>query len=488
MVPFELLSGDVRSPLAYGEIQPARTSNALALKEFRCLLIGQKRSGTQPALTPTRVYSEPQARAFFGAGSQLHEMFARFFQNNTAQEVWGIALLDAGAAVAEQRTITITGTITAAGVAAFYFGGHRVAIPVANGETNATTAANLNAAIAADGSVPFIASVASNVVTVTAKNAGALGAEVDIRHSYGATEALPTGMSVAVAVTVAGAGVVSYSTSAIFGLIPQDQFDIIAVGANDSTNLLYVTDELLSRWGPTRQIEGTVYSGFSGDLSASLTQGGLLNSQFSAQLPFAGALSPSWAVGAALAGAVGIEANKHPSRGFHTVSLKGILPPPSINRFTHDEKEQLLRKGMSTYRVAADGTVQIHRLISNNRTTAAGAVDTTWLSMNTVLTLAYLRYDWRQNLIAKYPRHMLADDGTNFAPGLPILTPERGRAEAVAWYSKMEAGGFVERIEDFKNSLVVKRDPNDVNRLNFTLPTNLINQAEVLAALFEFTN
>lgn len=487
MVLFDLFPNTTRSPLTYTEAAPRRAAGSLALKPYRVLLIGQKRaSGTIAALTPTRIYGDAQARSGFGAGSQLSEMFISLFRQTRSLEVVGIALADAGGAVPEVRTLTIGGSPTAAGVLAVYLGGHRVAVPVALGETPATTAAALNAAIGLNQDVPFTSSVAGAVVTITAKNAGTLGGEIQVRHSYGANESLPPGMTFVQAVTTAGTGAVSYATSAVMGLVANEHFDVIAVGANDATNLGTITADLLDRWSPTRQLEAVVASGFTGDLSASLAQGLLLNSEFSTQLPAKNAPQPSWVWGAAVAGQVAFEAQQDPARGYNTVELRGIMAPPTADQFTLTEKEQLLRGGMATWRGTADGKVLLHRLVSNYRVSAGGSADATYLDLNTVLTLAFLRYDWRTTWTLRYPRHKLADDGTSFAPGQPIMTPERGRAEAVAWFSKMEAAGLVEGIEQFKNDLVVERNPNDPTRLDFLLVINLVNQLQVVAARLEF--
>lgn len=487
MVTFDLLPPTTRGPLAYTEIAAATSQNVPTQKPLRALLVGQRRSGTVPALTLTRVTSAVQAQTYFGAGSQLHEMAVGWFANNKGTEVWAIPVADAGGSVAEIRTMTVGGSPTSAGLIALYLAGHRFAVSVAAGEATAATAANLNAAINADPAVPFLSTVLGSVVTLTAKNAGTLGAELDARHSYGANESLPPGTTLVFAVTTPGTGVVSYSTLALFGLMPQTQFDIITVGANDATNLGYVTAELLDRWGPTRELEGGVFTGFAGDLSASLAQGLLLNSQFSSQMPVRGTLTPSWVIGAALAGAAAFYLGQDPARPLHTVPLLGVLASKVSDQWTQNEREQLLHGGMATHKVAADGTVQVHRCITNYRLSPGGAADDTYLDVNTWATLSLLRYSWRTNLLNKYPRHKLADDGTAFAEGQPVMTPERGRAEAMAWFIAMEAIGLVEGRDQFKADLRVERNGSDRNRMDFLLPINLVNQLQVIGTRIEFT-
>ena len=79
-------------------------------------------------------------------------------------------------------------------------------------------------------------------------------------------------------------------------------------------------------------------------------------------------------------------------------------------------------------------------------------------------------------MLRKFPRHKLADDGTNFDPGQAVVTPSTIRAEAVAWFSEMEGRGLVENLEQFTEFLVVERSEVDLNRIDSILPPNTINK------------
>ena len=98
----------------------------------------------------------------------------------------------------------------------------------------------------------------------------------------------------------------------------------------------------------------------------------------------------------------------------------------------------------------------------------------------------YLRFTFRNRILARYPRHKLANDGTRFGAGQKIITPKLGKAEAVAWFREMEELGLVENFDQFKTDLVVERPSTDPNRLNFLLPPDLINQFVVGAASIQF--
>lgn len=89
-------------------------------------------------------------------------------------------------------------------------------------------------------------------------------------------------------------------------------------------------------------------------------------------------------------------------------------------------------------------------------------------------------------MLSKYPRHKLGSDGTNFAPGQKIMTPKLGRAEAVSIFNGWVELGLVENLSQFKRDLIVERNAQDVNRLDFLLPPDLINQFRVGAAQIQF--
>ena len=88
--------------------------------------------------------------------------------------------------------------------------------------------------------------------------------------------------------------------------------------------------------------------------------------------------------------------------------------------------------------------------------------------------------------MTKFPRHKLADDGTRFGAGQAVLTPKTAKAEALAKFSEWEERGLVENAEQFRNDIIVERNRQNPNRLDFMLPPDLINQLMVTAAQIGF--
>ena len=89
-------------------------------------------------------------------------------------------------------------------------------------------------------------------------------------------------------------------------------------------------------------------------------------------------------------------------------------------------------------------------------------------------------------MLGKYPRHKLANDGTRFSTGQNIMTPKLGKAEAIARFTQWEFNGLVEGLDQFVEDLIVERDTSDVNRLNFLLRPNVINQLRVMGTQIKF--
>ena len=131
--------------------------------------------------------------------------------------------------------------------------------------------------------------------------------------------------------------------------------------------------------------------------------------------------------------------------------------------------------------------MEIERMVTTYQTAAGGVPDAAYRDVNSLLTLSFLRADFRAKMQTKFARFKLADDGARFLPGQPVITPRIGRAEAVAIFRGWESQGLVENGDAFKANLAVERNTNDRNRLDFLLPPDLINQLRVIGANIAFT-
>jgi len=271
----------------------------------------------------------------------------------------------------------------------------------------------------------------------------------------------------------------------IIAVLPDEQFNVLGFPWNDASNLTKIEDELTSRFGPLNPIDGVAFSGKTDTFSALGTFG---NTRNSPHLSIIGSGGPTphleW-IGA-ICGQVAEKGQIDPARPFQTLQLFGILPQDDSERFTQTERNLLLFDGISTTTIDSGGKVRIERLITTFKTNAFGSPDTSFLDVNTLLTLSFIRFDFRAQISNEFPRSKLAGDGNKFGAGQPIVTPLSAKAKAVAIARGWETLGLVEDIETFKDQIIVERNVQDVNRLDFLLPPDLVNQARVFAALVQF--
>lgn len=484
-ISFNGIPNNLRVPFLYAEFDSSNAQQGAGTQPFKLLVLGQKTSsGSATANVPVRVTNEAQAISLFGQGSFLHNMLKKVFKNNKVTPCTVIPQADNGAGVAATGTLTVTGPATADGTISLYVGGVLVEVGVVSGDAQNTIAAAINTAIGDNPDLPVTGGVSTNVVTLTCRHKGLLGNAIDIRLNYQDGEALPAGVAVAI-VAMASGTTAPVLTSAISAMA-ETQYNVIACPYNDATSLSAVEAELLDRWGPVRQNDGVAFTAKDDTNANLITFGDGRNSKHVSCAGVYKALSPSYEIAAAYAAVAAYYGNIDPARPFTGLPLIGIVAPAESDEFTLEERNLLLFDGIATLRTDASGLLCIDRAITMYQENSSGADDVAYLDLNTLLTLSYIRWDWRSYMLNKYPRHKLADDGTRFGAGQAVITPKIGKAEAIAKFREWEELGLVENADQFKRDLIVERNATDRNRLDFMLPPDLINQALVFGTQIGF--
>ncbi len=488
-ISFNEMPAAWRVPGMFTEFDNSQAMQGLTQQEYLVLIAAQKTAaGTHPALSPIIVSSEAQAKTWFGAGSQAHRMVERFLANNTVTRLLVCPLDDDPAGVAATAAIAVTGTVSVAAPVNLFIAGRSLRVGTSAGQTAAQVAAALADAINAEEILCCTAKASEGTVTLTAKNKGDVANQYDIRFDY-YSEGLPQGVAFEITPFENGAG--NPDIGDVFAAVGDRWFHVLAVPYTDRANLRAIETELLDRWGPLRQIDGVCITARAGSF-AELTTFGLgedgTGGNYSriSIMECVGAPTPPCERAAAVAANVAYYGSIDPARPFQTLRLVDDLAPAEADRLTAQEQNLLLYSGIATTYTDAGGNVCIQRVISNYRLTANGASDVSYLDLNTHLTLSYLRYDWNNRIKRKYPRHKLAGDEARFAPGQAVMTPAIGKSEAVAAFVQWEQAGLVENIKLFKQYLICERDESDVNRINWRLPPDLMNQFIVGATQIQF--
>lgn len=484
-ISFNDVPSDVRVPFTFVEFDSSGAGAASVGHPYSALMIGQRLpSGTVAAKIPTLVTSADQVKKYFGLGSMLGLMADVWFKNNKITELTVIALDDETAGVAATKTITVSGTATAAGTVKAYVGGVLVKAAVALGDAAATVATAIATAINANSALPFTANASAGVVTLTCRWKGETGSKIDVRMNYYSGDETPAGLTITVAAGVAGA--TNPDVQDAIDVFGPSQYHIVVNPYTDSANLVALTAELADRWGPVVQKEGFAFMAKDDTLANLSAFGNGRNTQFLSTLGLYGSPTPPFVIAAAYAAQIAASGSKDPARPFQTLELKGVLAPAQADRFTLVESNILLYDGISTAYVGSSGEVRIQRAITMYRQNALGADDTAYLDVNTVLTLGYLRYSLRNRIMTKYPRHKVANDGTLYGPGQAIVTPSTIKAECIALARAWETAGLVENVDSFIASLVVERNASDPNRIDIQMSPDLINQFIVCGVQIKF--
>lgn len=447
------------------------------------LLLGLRRStGTIAEAVVKPITSASQAATYFGRGSQLASMAAKFIGANPYAELYAMALNEDAAGVKATATVTITGPATADGTLSFLWGGRRRKVAVTSGDTATTIAAAIVAADTADLDSQTTSANIAGVVTATARHKGAYGNGLSIVLNYHNGDETPAGVTVTI--TDFASGVTDPDAAdAIAALGGDTQYYSIVTGWTADSNMDLLEAELEDRWSPIRAIPGHLFAAFRGDHTASQTYGDARNSQFSSVLATGLSPTPPWEWAAALA-AIEV-AESDPARPRQNIKILGVYVPLDVDRFTIGERNLLLIDGMATYRIVS-GEAYIERLVTTYQENASSQEDPSYKDIETMRCIAYFRYAFSSRILLKYPNAKLGNDGESFSPGQVVMTPKLMRGECLALFDQLNQAAIVEGRAQFEAELVCERDPNNPNAMLVFLPPDFVNQFRIAAAVVAF--
>jgi phage tail sheath gpL-like len=469
---FDNISSSQRIPGSQVEISNVRALKGLPGVPMRVLLIGQC-IGAATLGAPARMTRADQGATIARRGSVLAAMVAAAITANEQVEIWAMPVADNAAGTAATGNITFTASPTAAGTIYLMLAGVSIPVGVAAGASIAAMATAVAAAINALPDLPVTAAAAAGVVTLTCRHKGTVGNDIDLRLNYYEGEAPPAGMTYTLAPMTGGA--VNPDLTATIAALGDEWYQTIAVGLNDAANMSIIDADLAERWGPARQIEGRAYFGMTGTFSTLSSFGATRNGVHSTIIGANKWPTPTWAVAAAFATIAAYNLQIDPARPLTDLVVPGIRAPISQWRFTRQERELLLRDGISTYKVLASGEVAIERLISCYQVNSSGFDDPSYLDVQTTATLGYYRYSYRARMAAKFPRAKLTAE-----------TIVAVKAETIAIAREWQDAGLMEDVDTFLSGLIIERDGSNVTQLNTLMTPDTVNGLLQLATRIEF--
>lgn len=461
-IALETIPSSIRKPGAYFEFNTTLAVRNLPANVQPTLVVGQRlAAGTVAALVPTRVYSTADAATYFGQGSLAHRMVKAALTANPYLDLT-VCALDDSAGAAASGTITFTNAATGSGAITLYVGNDLIQVAITKGDAIATIATSLAAAINALADLPVTASAVAGVVTITARNKGILGNQIDLDIT------ITSGINTTVAVVAMAGGTIDPTIQPALDKVYAGSYSLIITPYNDATSLGIVRDHLAAVSGSIEQRPGVgCYAVDTSVASAVTLNTGINNGRMVGAL-LRGTRSPSFEIAAALAAVRASESD--PARPLNYLPLPGIAAPVEAQRLTRQEQESCLANGVAPLQVGPDGQVQIVRLVTTYTKNIAGVPDPALLDVTTIDSLDYAIRSIRERVLLRFPRAKLS---AKTAPAV--------RTEVLDVCNKLEALGILENVAANKSGIVVERDLQDANRLNIRVPADVVNGLHVIA-------
>lgn len=475
-----------RIPFIYVDFDNSRAISTSTTQTYNVLLIGQKLKASKGAsLQPISVRSEKEVADLFGLGSMLHHMAKAYFQNNNTSKTYAIAVDDPEEKSGTQATwqIKIEGEIKDSRSIPLFIAGTKVEVVTGIGKKPADIYEDLAELINKNTSLPVIAEPKPEALTLKSKHSGQQAGKIDVRKELGSIKQYSE-IDLKIE-RLEGTG--SIPLTSLINNIKDKQFHIIVNPYTDKENLTSLAQDLESRFSPLRQIEGHLISACDGNSKTIKdSDSSIPSSQHMTILSVGeGSPTPAYVWASALAGVIAFHGQIDPARPFYSLPIYGCMPSEDKNRFERSTRSDLLDQGFSTYSVDFSDLPRVESLITRYKNPNSDS-DTSYLCLETLLTLSFLRYSFVNYFFSKYPRHKLADDGVIIRPGSAILTPNTARCETIALFKAWEEAGLVSGFDQFKSDLFVERNKKDRTRLDFYMSPRLVSQLKIIGANISF--
>ena len=466
-VQFSQIPSGVRKPGVYMEFNTANAVSTLPANAQKMLIIAQRlAAGSVAALVPTQVFSATDAANYFGSGSIAHKMVQTAIAENPYLDLTVCALDDA-VGTAAAGTVTIAGPATGPGVLDLSIGNRTIEVAIATADTATVIAASLLAAVTAIPDLPVIATVLAGVLTVTARNLGTVGNQIDL-------SATTTAAGMTATVVAMANGAVDPDIATALAKVFPSQYDKIATSFIDQTSLTVLRTHLESVSGPLEQRPGCGIYTLDSSLASATTLAGQVNEGRLVGALLRGTRSPAYEIIAAIAAVWCSEPD--PARPLNGLPLRTIAAPDIVFRLSRTEQESCLANGVTPLEVGADGTVQIVRLITTYTKNAQGIADVSLLDATTITSLDYTRRAVRERIALRFPRSKIS---------VKRKTPQRVRGQILDVLHKLETLEILDNVDLYKDQLIVEKDLQNVGQLNARIPANVVPGLHVFAGVID---
>lgn len=483
-ITFNLVPNNAAASAVYVEQEPVNRGTGSPVIPRKILVPGQYNSGKSPTVNVAQlILSKEDAWDRYGRGSMLALMIQKILENSGGVPVYALPVADDGAAVAAAGEFAITGPATAAGTLSAYVGGVLVPVAVASGDDATTIGDALAAAINANLDLPVTAVNDYGDVTVTARWAGESGNQIQIEINRLDTEALPTG--VAVAVTDMASGATDPVLTTAFAGLGNTWYTEIAMPYNADTPL-----DAMEASGAARVDPGVKrpFAGFVGytDTSANLiTALASRNSEWTTIVPVHGSPTPAFMIAAAAAAIFARYQQATPGRPMKGLILPGVVAGDT-NDLTYATRDIIVKAGGSHTYNTESGLVTVGDLVTTRTTTDAGAATEDWRFTIIIPNLQFKIYALEQTFLSTpFDRAVVLADGAGRGPTYGV------RPSTAIGYAIRLVDDWVERGLSTDRDVIVAGITADVDsanagRINLLIPDVPSAGLRILAAKLEW--
>lgn len=437
------------------KIDFGRNVRGLAGMPRRLLLIGHDipSQGEMQRLRPMQVSTLSEAMALAGRYSMLFGMWAAAYSNadkGLPIDIMAVAMPD-GEWAQSRPVVSLSSGATAAeaGEVMFYVHGLRASVSVTTDDTPTSIASNLVAAINALGNLLQVhASVPADAepgeFKLAARWSGASGNDIDLRGTYYDDDRLPS--NVVLTIPAMSGGTLNPDLSNIANALAGYRATEIVCPWLDSTTLTALEAELTARWGHANMSDGqalTVMRGTSTAVKSWMTD---RNSEQCHTVPVLDDCTNPWQTAAMVAAGIESIAASDPSMHYLGRQLVGYMGPRRGAGYTEDERNDMLKAGLSPLEVAADGTATIGRMVTHYTHNTQGADDKSRRELPWVKFMSYYRWYTVTQFRLQYSSGWKLDpSATEPIPGVPIMTAALAVETMVGNYTQLIKAGFVQQ-------------------------------------------
>lgn len=345
------VSPSLNRPQTFHAFSYAFAVASLVPLALRMAVIGTIRPTVSTAVAGAvyEIVDAPQADTLFGIGSEAALMCRKALEQMAlvakGPRLYAVGVAEPGAGTANVKTLTVTGTATADGVATIRVAGRTVQVGIRLGDVQNTVALNIsNALKAIQENLPVIVSYATNVVTLTHAAKGINGVDVTVTVDQSVA-----GSTITPANTAVGAGVADHQT-AIDALAPLPM-DAIALANHAAADITQINTDIASRWNYAEKRWRWYFLGEPGSIGTATSLATAANHQ--AVVVNSYEACPNTAGEIAAAGAALFLSRERPNANYDGAKI-ALFPPAAATVYTPTEVETAIAAGLTPITASVD--------------------------------------------------------------------------------------------------------------------------------------